>query len=492
MSDLSSALSNILAHPELNSLTEAQVQLHIIQPILHSLGWPILSLDPTAKVYPQYHIKGIDTGIVDYALLSQDKLLVLLEVKKAGVDLSAPKVEEQILNYAFKAGVKLALLTNGLQWRFYLPLQGGDWQLRLFDSFSLSDQAAAERLTLFLSKEAVVNGQALQSALKQHQSTRVCQAFPAAWNQLLADPSPALLKQLQNSIQQISSYQPETEMVTQLLSAYSDQLQLSSQVTTDISPPPPPSEVKSIYLNKGKNGNSIDLYLQDAETLRQYVQQRGWPLDLKFNQNYCGFKLGHPLTFGLEWSGSKSYNFYAILARAEADRFPDLPYFKVTASGACVYYQITLGQIDTDSLAPIMELAYQTKLKPPSKSGSKAPSLADQDTIVVPAREEGFQQTFLKQNAWWAIRIAKQRLEHIKYIAAYQVAPVSAITHLAEVSRIEPHADGGKYALYFKEAAQEIGPVKLDQGGKGLAPQAPRYTNREHLLQATLMSDLFS
>ena len=49
MSDLSSALSNILAHPELNSLTEAQVQLHIIQPILHSLGWPILSLDPTAK-----------------------------------------------------------------------------------------------------------------------------------------------------------------------------------------------------------------------------------------------------------------------------------------------------------------------------------------------------------------------------------------------------------------------------------------------------------
>ena len=72
------------------------------------------------------------------------------------------------------------------------------------------------------------------------------------------------------------------------------------------------------------------------------------------------------------------------------------------------------------------------------------------------------------------------------------MAPVSAITHLAEVSRIELHGDEGKYAVYFKEAAQEIGPIKLDQGGKGLAPQAPRYTNREHLLQATLMSDLFS
>ena len=62
--------------------------------------------------------------------------------------------------------------------------------------------------------------------------------------------------------------------------------------------------------------------------------------------------------------------------------------------------------------------------------------------------------------------------------------PVSAIAHLAEVSRIEPHADGGKYALYFKDAAQEVGPVKLDQRGKGLAPQTPRDTNREHLLHA--------
>ena len=72
------------------------------------------------------------------------------------------------------------------------------------------------------------------------------------------------------------------------------------------------------------------------------------------------------------------------------------------------------------------------------------------------------------------------------------MAPVSAIAHLAEVSRIEPHADEGKSALYFKGAAQEIGPVKLDQRGKGLAPQTPRDTNREHLLQATLMSELFS
>lgn len=41
-------------------------------------------------------------------------------------------------------------------------------------------------------------------------------------------------------------------------------------------------------------------------------------------------------------------------------------------------------------------------------------------------------------------------LSKIQYIAAYQVAPVSAITHVAEVERIEKYKDTGKYILYFK------------------------------------------
>ena len=50
---------------------------------------------------------------------------------------------------------------------------------------------------------------------------------------------------------------------------------------------------------------------------------------------------------------------------------------------------------------------------------------------------EGFQSAFIESNAWWAIRISFSMLNHIKYIAVYQVAPISAITHVAEVSRIE-------------------------------------------------------
>ena len=59
------------------------------------------------------------------------------------------------------------------------------------------------------------------------------------------------------------------------------------------------------------------------------------------------------------------------------------------------------------------------------------------DTVVVPAQQEGFESTFLGQNCWYAIRIAGGMLDKIKYIAAYQTNPVSAITHYAPVRLVE-------------------------------------------------------
>jgi hypothetical protein len=39
----------------------------------------------------------------------------------------------------------------------------------------------------------------------------------------------------------------------------------------------------------------------------------------------------------------------------------------------------------------------------------------------------------------------------IKYIAAYQSNPVSAVTHVAPVSSIEPYGEDGKFKLIFSE-----------------------------------------
>jgi hypothetical protein len=113
------------------------------------------------------------------------------------------------------------------------------------------------------------------------------------------------------------------------------------------------------------------------------------------------------------------------------------------------------------------------------------------DTIVVPANEDGFNRVFLGENCWWAIRVSSSMIDRIKYIAAYQTAPVSAITYFAEVSKIEKYKDTTKYIVYFKDKAKKIGPIQLTAKKKGAAPQAPRYTTIKNLMAAKNLEEVF-
>lgn len=89
------------------------------------------------------------------------------------------------------------------------------------------------------------------------------------------------------------------------------------------------------------------------------------------------------------------------------------------------------------------------------------------DTVIVPAQLEGFQKVFLGENAWRAIRMSGGMTQKIKYIAAYQTDPISAITHVAPVAHIEPYGDTGKYQLLFSEPAKPIGPIPLGDAPPG-------------------------
>ena len=114
----------------------------------------------------------------------------------------------------------------------------------------------------------------------------------------------------------------------------------------------------------------------------------------------------------------------------------------------------------------------------------------DRDTIIVPAQSEGFKQVFLGENAWYAIRIGGGMLSRIKYIAAYQSSPVSAITHYAPVKQIEPYGDEGKYRVVFTEPAKPIGPIPFADATMG-SMQGPKYTSYQKLLSAKKVSELF-
>lgn len=113
------------------------------------------------------------------------------------------------------------------------------------------------------------------------------------------------------------------------------------------------------------------------------------------------------------------------------------------------------------------------------------------DTLVVPGNEEGFKRVFLGENCWYAIRISSSMIDRIKYIAGYQTAPISAITHVAEVKKIERHKDTNKYIVYFRNKARKIKPIKLVPKSRVKAPQAPRYTNYKQLKKAKNLNEAF-
>ncbi len=120
----------------------------------------------------------------------------------------------------------------------------------------------------------------------------------------------------------------------------------------------------------------------------------------------------------------------------------------------------------------------------PQKQPSQQP-----DTIIVPAQKEGFERVFLGEDCWYAVRISGGMLDKIKYIAAYQSQPVSAITHYAPVNRIEPYGEGGKYKLVFSMKAKAITPIPYGDAPSG-AMQGPRYTTFSQLMAAKKLTDL--
>lgn len=123
--------------------------------------------------------------------------------------------------------------------------------------------------------------------------------------------------------------------------------------------------------------------------------------------------------------------------------------------------------------------------------GTAGVDISELDTVVVPAREEGFQRTFLGENRWYAIRMHGTMRPQIKYIAVYRIRPKSAITHIARVASIEPWKDTDKFVVNFAEPPEEITPICWVKGGRVKAPQSLRYTTLDRLRSAKTLEDIW-
>ena len=112
-------------------------------------------------------------------------------------------------------------------------------------------------------------------------------------------------------------------------------------------------------------------------------------------------------------------------------------------------------------------------------------------TVVVPAREDGFEETFLGEDRWWQIRLHTSMIPKINYIAAYRIAPIKAITHVASVKNIESWENSGKYVVNFEGPARKLDhPIKLVPNSN-VPMRSPRYTSYDRLMKATTLDEVF-
>ncbi len=228
------------------------------------------------------------------------------------------------------------------------------------------------------------------------------------------------------------------------------------------------------------------------------------PSRLKIKQFVLDFLTKTPESMSFVETKASQMGYRNIDAMLEAMIFNDNVAAIVIIDNSSAELENVLGQLtmgtdiiefkafeNADGMRLYKFIPFNNEVKEFASTANKSISVDELDTIVVPAQEEGFQSAFIESNAWWQIRISVSMLDKIKFIAAYRTAPVSAITHIAEVLRIEKYQDTNKYILYFKEPAKEIPHIELGKDKKGVAPQAPRYTSYDRLMKATKLSELF-
>jgi len=150
------------------------------------------------------------------------------------------------------------------------------------------------------------------------------------------------------------------------------------------------------------------------------------------------------------------------------------------------YNDETLFQIEGSSDEEEIQIARTTK-----EGKTQMRKLPEIDTLVCPAREEGFNAVFLNEHRWFAVRINPKRIQKIKYLAMYEKSPVAAIRYIGKVREIKPYKNTGKYEIVLDGEPSKIKPIKLTKDELNLVPQAPRYTMKSLIDKANTLADIF-
>ena len=213
---LARAVEGIRRSIPLASLDESATKQSVVLRLLTLSGWN--PFDPS-QVVPEY---TVGARRVDFALLPNSANAVFVEVKRASENLE--KHQQQLLEYCFQEGVKLAVLTNGRIWWLYLPLQPGSWEHRRFITINLEAQdpeRVQDLFVEFLSHDNVTEGLAIAAAenlvQSQQQEEIATRAIVQAWKQIVETPDELLVDLISETTERICGFKPQPGLIQAFL-----------------------------------------------------------------------------------------------------------------------------------------------------------------------------------------------------------------------------------------------------------------------------------
>lgn len=229
---IKSLVDSLKSKKELDSYDEQATKQEIILQILFYLGWDIFDRN---EVYPEY---SLESQSVDYSLRINNKNKVFIEAKRIREELD--KHQKQLLEYSFKAGVSLSILTNGLSWWFYLPLmKDAEWEERKFYTIDLIEQEPeriAEKFIDLLSKDNILSSKAIENAEATHESQQkkkiITEALPKAWNKIIHELDDPLVNLLMETTENLCGHRVGTSLAKQFITSNKDNLTLPKKPVT--------------------------------------------------------------------------------------------------------------------------------------------------------------------------------------------------------------------------------------------------------------------
>ncbi len=250
---------DIRSNERITTFDEATTKQAIILRLLSELGWHIFD---TEEVRPEY---SVSNKRVDYALRINNVNKVFLEVKKVTEDIE--RHQNQLLDYSFQEGVKLAVLTNGVSWWFYLPLNEGNWEKRKYFAIDIAQQDpedTAKRFIDFLSRDNVATEGAIKLAetlLKGRvREIEIQKNLPKAWNKIVSEPDELLVELINETLEKICGHKAESEQIVRFINEH-----INASITPGDKPVIPRASKKPLNVEKTSGSIEIRLSKENVE-----------------------------------------------------------------------------------------------------------------------------------------------------------------------------------------------------------------------------------